>query len=191
MPPNESPPQYAPGRLIAIIVWAGKELLGEAFALRRSNVRQYVMEVCRRFPPVTVLPYCERSAGNAAEQERMINLCMASRDPRVWGERADGFDLRSEEEYERLSVGWAEPALAPTLDAPNAHACPAKALSLAMMGEMLGAWLRTTMGEEAYESDAAFDPSLWESSVGSSLAVYDGGYGVAQFKLRRRAAPQA
>ena len=139
-------------------------------------------QVCRRFPPVTVLPYVERSAGNAPDHEAMLNLCMAQRDPRVWGADADAFRLRAEEEYERLSVGWAEPAVAPTLDAPNSHMCPAKALSLVVLSEMVCAWLRASLGGPAYEADAPLDPTCWQCSV-KDVPVYDGGYGVGAFSL--------
>ena len=148
------------------------------------------MQVCRRFPPVTVLPYVERSAGNTAEEEQMLNLCMAQRDPRVWGPSPDDFKLRAEEEYERLSLGWAEAAVAPNLDSPNSHACPAKALSLAMMSAAVDAWLRSSLGEAGYEADEPLVPSAWECS-NKDVPVYDGGYGVGAFVLKRAPAGAA
>ena len=54
--------------------------------------------------------YYDRSFDNAPDQTRFLNISMANRDPRVWGEESDEFKLRPMREYHRLSLMWAEAA---------------------------------------------------------------------------------
>ena len=67
---------------------------------------------------------------------------MAQRDPAAWGNDSDSFVLRDAATYHKLSVGWAEPAMAEGGNgAPNSRVCPGKQLSIVMMSELLKAFV--------------------------------------------------
>ena len=70
-----------------------------------------MLEVIRRFAPVSGFAYVERSAGGAPEQTAMLSLHSAQNDPAAWAEDPNRFLLRPMEEYAAKSVGFAEPAL--------------------------------------------------------------------------------
>ena len=69
-----------------------------------------MLEVIRRFAPVSGFAYVERSAGGAPEQTAMLSLHSAQNDPAAWAEDPNRFLLRPMEEYAAKSVGFAEPA---------------------------------------------------------------------------------
>lgn len=172
---------YVLGLCLALL-WskqAREEVLPNGFELRRSNLRQFVLETVRRFPPVNAVGHKECCMGmGQVDQHVFLNLFMAQRDPRVWGADSDSFLLRPLEQYDRLSVGWAEPAVAPELASPNSHACPAKELSICMVCEMLDALLRCTIGEEAAAADKPLDKGQWacskaEEDIGISEVSWD------------------
>lgn len=163
----------------------GRENLPSGFALRQSNMKQYVMETIRRFPPVAGVGFVERSLqAGKPDQQIFSNLSMAQRDPRVWGPEPDAFKLRPLEDYARLSVGFAEPAYS-TSHASNAHGCPAKDLSIVMVCEFLRAFLKTTIGLEAMERDEPLDMERWKSSLAPE-EVKISEYGVSPFDMTRR-----
>lgn len=140
----------------------GRENLPAGFKLKKSILMRYAYEVVRRFPPVNGVCWMEKSEGLATpDQLIFVNLCMASRDPRVWGPEPDKFQLRSLEEYHNFHIAWGEPAVAPANSSPNSHKCPAKQLSLVMITEFLTAFLSATLGEAAVEKDVPFDPASW------------------------------
>ena len=71
----------------------------------------------------------------------MINLCTALRDPRVWGEDANAFRLRSHDQYRKLSTAWGD-HMVDKKDAANNHFCPGKDLSYQMITNFLKAFLK-------------------------------------------------
>ena len=85
--------------------------LPSGFSLDQTELLpQYVLEVIRRFAPVSGFAYVERSAGSAPEQTAMLSLHSAQNDPAAWAEDPNRFLLRPMEEYAAKSVGFAEPA---------------------------------------------------------------------------------
>ena len=85
--------------------------LPSGFSLDQTELLpQYVLEVIRRFAPVSGFAYVERSAGGAPEQTAMLSLHSAQNDPAAWAEDPNRFLLRPMEEYAAKSVGFAEPA---------------------------------------------------------------------------------
>jgi hypothetical protein len=141
----------------------GQSQLGTDFELRESQLMPFVLEVVRRFPPVSGFPSWDRKTN----QHVMIDLLMANLDERDdgWGPTARDFKLRSMAEYHQKHVGWADQAI---VNGDNAHpfsrVCPAKDLSIAIVVEFLRAYLRHG-GQKC-----------WHSPVGpSSIAI--NGYG--------------
>lgn len=142
----------------------GREGLGPDFKLRKSILKRFVLEVCRRHAPVNGFCWVEKSEGFAQPDKTVyVNLLMASRDPRVWGEDSDKFRIRPLEDYHK-SVAWAEPAMAPLNSSPNSHACPAKQMSIVVLTEFLAAWMIENIGQEAFDRDEPFDPASWKAS---------------------------
>ena len=94
--------------------------LPSGFSLDQTELLpQYVLEVIRRFAPVSGFAYVERSAGGAPEQTAMLSLHSAQNDPAAWAEDPNRFLLRPMEEYAAKSVGFAEPA--PGLGSTRTH----------------------------------------------------------------------
>jgi hypothetical protein len=71
---------------------------------------------------------------------------MGQRDPRAWGPDAEAFRIRPLAAYHSNSVGFAEPAIAPNLRAPNSRSCPARDLAFAMITNFVGAWVHMAEG---------------------------------------------
>jgi len=119
----------------------GKGQLGADFELKESQLLPFVLEVVRRFPPVSGFPSWDRATNNHV----MIDLLMANLDQREdgWGPTARDFKLRSLSEYHQKHVGWADQAI---VNGDNGHAfsrvCPAKDLSVVMVTEFLRSFLR-------------------------------------------------
>lgn len=154
------------------------------FDLRASDVPVFVMETIRRFPPVSVFVYSERSPPTRT----FLSLQMAQRDPAAWGDDADRFVMRSLATYHQLSVGWADKAIVDGDNgAPNSRVCPGKQLSFVMICEFLNAFLRASgadagapLPEHAWIVD--FDPKV------KTRVVDWTGYGLStSFVLRRNA----
>jgi hypothetical protein len=164
----------------------GRENLPENFTLRESNLRQYVMEVIRRFPPVAGMGYVERNYDGGPDQQVFCNLHMAQRDPRVWGPEPDRFRLRPLEEYQRLSVGWAEPAGLHGNASAKSRSCPAIDLSIVLVCEFLGAFIRaSTGGASETANDQAFAKDEWIcDKEPDKLAINE--YGSTDFVLTRK-----
>ena len=88
--------------------------LPSGFSLDQTELLpQYVLEVIRRFAPVSGFAYVERSAGGAPQQTAMLSLHSAQNDPDAWADDPNRFLLRPMEEYAAKSVGFAEPAPGP------------------------------------------------------------------------------
>ena len=85
-----------------------------------------MLEVIRRFAPVSGFAYVERSAGGSPEQTAMLSLHSAQNDPAAWADDPNRFLLRPMEEYAAKSVGFAEPAprLGPTRTPPHLTPTP-------------------------------------------------------------------
>jgi len=128
----------------------------------------FLYEVVRRFAPVSGFCYTERNLANGKDRGVWINLHMAQRDPRVWGDDAGIFRIRSLEEYHRLSVGFAEMP-----EGPNAHSCPAKDLAIAMSAAWIRAFVQSAAGckggsKEAWVSNLRpdqIDISLFKTTM--------------------------
>ena len=98
-----------------------------------------MLEVIRRFAPVSGFAYVERSAGGAPEQTAMLSLHSAQNDPAAWAEDPNRFLLRPMEEYAAKSVGFAEPAADSAVAGGKMNRnCPAKELAL----QLASAWFR-------------------------------------------------
>lgn len=119
----------------------GQAQLGAGFVLKEADLTKFVLEVIRRFPPVSGFPSWDRQTN----QHVVIDLFMANLDTRDdgWGSDAREFRLRSLSEYHQKHVGWADQAI---VNGENGHAfsrvCPAKDLSIVMVVEFLRAFLR-------------------------------------------------
>lgn len=134
--------------------------------LRETNLLGYVLEIVRFFNPVSSVSFTEHNF------ETFLNLAMAQRDTRVWGQDAhDTFRIRSLAEYHRLSVGWAEFAEASRLSDPKSRNCPAKHLSLSMCTAFLKAFRR--IADSGWLASKAPD----EITINS--------FGVSSFRLER------
>lgn len=70
------------------------------------KIAQFIFETMRRFPPVVGFPWW-----NPDKSFRTVmNLAMAQRDPREWGDDADSFKLRELDDYAKnMGVSWAAP----------------------------------------------------------------------------------
>lgn len=111
----------------------GEENLPSDFSLTsEQTLPSYIWEIVRRFPQVSGFVISKRSFGNNPEQYQFLNLQMAQLDPKAFVEPLS-FKLRPLAEYHKQSVGFAEPAVAPMLSSPNARACPARDLAMAMV----------------------------------------------------------
>jgi hypothetical protein len=162
----------------------GRENLPPEFLLRESNLMQYVLEVIRRFPPVAGMGYVERSYDGQPDQQVFCNIFMAQRDPRVWGQDPDRFELRPVEEYERLSVGFAEPAVVDDNASANSHSCPAKDLSLVMVCEFMKAFIQTTAGVDAGDDQPLATEEWVCDKEPKKISITE--YGSGDFVLTRK-----
>ena len=115
----------------------------------------YVLEILRKFSPVTGFPYTERSAGNRPAHRVFLNLQMAGRDTSVWGDDADAFRLRPLAQYHTKGLNFAEPAMHPLLSSANSHSCPGKDFAMVSIVAFLRAFAETA---RPYGGVAA----LWE-----------------------------
>ena len=116
----------------------GETNLPPNFSLDDTNTHAaYVLDIIRRFAPVSGLAFTERSAGKASCRRVFLDILAAQRDKAVWGEDADAFRLRPLADYHKFSVGFAEPAT------PNSHSCPGKYFGLASVFAFLKAYVRT------------------------------------------------
>lgn len=124
---------------------------GDASPLARSDipedkddtfVQQLVWETIRYFPPVVGFPWVTPGSGtnDTGTQRTCLSLASAMKDPRVWGEDANEFKLRSVVDYHRLSVAFADMAVAKDGVKGGSRVCPAKTMALVAIGEFLKAW---------------------------------------------------
>mmetsp|Transcript_67411 Transcript_67411/g.119170 ORF Transcript_67411/g.119170 Transcript_67411/m.119170 type:complete len:715 (-) Transcript_67411:93-2237(-) len=131
---------------------------GDSSPLARSEVpaagakeeqfaKQVTWESIRYFPPVVGFPWCTPggpgTSNAAATQRTCLSLAAAMKDPRVWGEDAEQFKLRPLSEYHKLSVAFAEHAMASPGVSGGSRCCPAKSLALLCITEFLKAWFAT------------------------------------------------
>eukprot|EP00939_MAST-03C_sp_MAST-3C-sp1_P004344 g4344.t1 len=87
---------------------ADREQLTSTFESDPMVVAKFVFETTRRYPPVVGFPWWDDET--KSNFRTVMNLAMAQRDPRVWGDDAESFKLRSTSAYARLmGVGWAAP----------------------------------------------------------------------------------
>eukprot|EP00931_Biecheleriopsis_adriatica_P103538 TRINITY_DN78361_c0_g1_i1.p1 TRINITY_DN78361_c0_g1~~TRINITY_DN78361_c0_g1_i1.p1 ORF type:complete len:882 (-),score=163.94 TRINITY_DN78361_c0_g1_i1:151-2514(-) len=112
--------------------WGEENLPGDFCLTTEQMLPSYIWEIVRRFPQVSGFVVAERSFGNNPEQHHFLNLQMGQLDSQAFADPLT-FKLRSLAEYHQKSVGFAEPAVAPLLSSPNARACPARDLAMAMV----------------------------------------------------------
>ena len=115
-----SVPQYISCAL-AVLYSSHKSNPNRSIELIPQIVPQLVLETIRFFVPVVGFPWYE---SKNQKQRTVLSLHSASRDPRVWGEDASEFKLRSMADYHKKMVNWAEGA--------GTRMCPAKELSYQM-----------------------------------------------------------
>lgn len=101
----------------------------------KDNIRSLMLEGMRFHPPVTMFPHWVRSEDDLDTDEwvhELICLDRACADPTVF-ENPDEFVFKRPNE-EDASMAWAAAATVDgQLDHPNAHACPGRNLSIAMV----------------------------------------------------------
>jgi hypothetical protein len=114
------------------------------FELSVDNLRQYVMEVFRLFPPVGTFAYRVRSGFDGFGHNVYLSLAAANQDKSVWGDDAEEFRLRSMDDYARLVVSWADPAESGD-GLHNNRSCPGKKLSLTIACEFMKEFIRSTV----------------------------------------------
>lgn len=114
------------------------------FDLHDANIKNYIMEVIRYFPPVSGFVYRERSFGY--DDSKAIYLCLhtAQCDKEAWGNNAYEFKLRPLETYSKLMVAWANGSNGSGKYEMNSRECPGKDLSIVMIVEMLKAFVKST-----------------------------------------------
>lgn len=170
--------------------WGAKNLPADFSLHDMSKLPAYVWEVIRRFPPVSGFVYDDRSFGSSPDERIFLNLHLGQQDPRVWnGADAFNFVLRPLAEYHTKSVGFAEPSLAPRLESPNAHSCPAKDLAFGMALAFVREFARSAAnvegGHKAYWVARSLElkddahPPLTPEDIELSL------YGVTSFLLAK------
>lgn len=120
-------------------------------------VPQLVWEVIRYFPAVIGFPWYE---DDTLRQRTILALAMALRDPRVWGKRAETFELRPLGDYHRLSVAFADQAV-DTEDGTMSRVCPAKDFALAFCYEFVravfaGPWTCADADKITFEGSTPF-----------------------------------
>ena len=104
--------------------------------ITNDNITRYIMEVIRFFPPVGGFAYKERSFSNSPSTNIYLSIQTAQSDTNVWKD-GNKFILRSMNDYNKLMVAWADPAIGTEKYKCNSRACPAKELSFVMIYEML------------------------------------------------------
>lgn len=113
--------------------WGHANLPGSLDLCDSASHRPYIYEVLRRWPLVEAVSYTRHAdAACGGSRPEFLNLHMAQRDPAVWGETPEHFEVRPLETYEKLSVSFAEDR-GPAAGKPHSHECPAKALALAII----------------------------------------------------------
>lgn len=112
--------------------------------ITKGNIKQLIYETIRRYPAVVGYPYWH-SGKHATEKRTVLNLAMALRDEKEWGETEE-FRLRDLEQYEedrgghpRISIAWGEHAQGPHGLTENSRGCPARTLSVVLVEEFLSA----------------------------------------------------
>ena len=112
------------------------------FILDDTNIKTYVMEVIRYFPPVSGFVYRERSFGYEDSKAIYLSLHMAQCDKDEWGDDAHEFILRPLKTYEKLMVAWANGSVGQGKYEMNSRECPGKDLSIIMITEMLKSFVK-------------------------------------------------
>lgn len=147
----------------------GQSQLGASFVLKEDDLTKFVLEVIRRFPPVSGFPSWDR----ATNQHVVIDLFMANLDERAdgWGPTAREFKLRSLAEYHQKHVAWADQAIVNGNNAhPYSRVCPAKDLSIVMVTEFLRAFLRHG-GQQCWRTTQAPSAVTINSYTASTVSL--------------------
>ena len=138
-----------------------------------NQATYFAQETARLFSPAWASAFSFQEPYTPKGQRSVLHLASAQRDPDVWGKDAAEFKVRKKDEYDKKSVGWAEPASAAHKASPYSRGCPAKELSIAVLAEFMGEFIRATMGEKVSKIEH-FVNKRWTTSVDSSLIKHSG-----------------
>ena len=106
------------------------DIFPQTFALQSEAAAEFFYESIRFFSPVAAFPYWSGPPGSANRTRTLLNVCMADKDPNVWGADHAKFRVRSLKEYKEKFTGFADFAVDDEDNGEMDHWCPGKGLAV-------------------------------------------------------------